>query len=126
MHKKIISVLIASLICLMVLLPLSGCSNSNDKDKFKYSLSDDGATITGYTGSSSVISIPKELDNKPVVSIARTAFQYNGSVTKIKIPETVTEIADGSFTYCGKLKAINVNKKIPLTQVKAEYCSTKK
>ncbi len=73
--------------------------NGNDDDgEFTYQLmaSGDGVEITGYTGTSTVIEIPAEIEGLPVVSIGLRAFTGKG-LTEVVIPDSVTWISDEAF-----------------------------
>ena len=78
-------------------------------DRFLYTESDGAITITGLTdrsGSDSTdITIPAQIDGKPVVTIGENAF--NGSfLTSIVLPDSVTVIGRAAFTTCADLKTV--------------------
>ena len=60
---------------------------------------DSAITVTGYTGSGGAVAIPEAIDHLPVVSIGNHAFARRVSITSVVIPDTVTNIGDGAFTY---------------------------
>ena len=69
---------------------------------FTYNIIDNTSVeITGYTGSRTDISIPSEIvDNGntyTVTDIGRDAFNKNGNLTSVAIPNTVTYIGDNAF-----------------------------
>lgn len=64
---------------------------SND---YTYAISDNAATVTGYTGISEHIEIPEELGGADVTVIGGTAFADNNTITTAYIPDGVQEIAD--------------------------------
>ncbi len=59
----------------------------------------DGGTIciTGYNGSSEIVKIPETIDGYTVTEIRSNAFQNCYGVTKIEIPESVTNISYDVF-----------------------------
>jgi len=63
-----------------------------------YSVTDNQATITGYSGAGGAVEIPAEVDGVAVVKVGDEAFKNNTSVTSITIPDSVTSIGDGAFT----------------------------
>jgi hypothetical protein len=63
-------------------------------------------TITRYTGSNSVATIPDTIDFLPVTRIWDSAFAYCSNLTGVTIPDGVTELGDFSFTYCTSLASI--------------------
>ena len=75
---------------------------------FEYSVNDDGVTIESYTGSSSTVVIPKEIDGKKVTGIGDNAFNGNVIVTSVTIPDTVTSIDQSAFYGCTKLSQVNL------------------
>jgi len=77
--------------------------------QFTYTISNNSATITGYSGPGGDVVIPATLGGVPVVGIGPQAFLLDTAVTSIEIPATVTNIATGAFAYCVSLTAINVN-----------------
>ena len=75
---------------------------------FEYSVNDDGVTIESYTGSSSTVVIPEEIDGKKVTGIGDNAFNGNVIVTSVTIPDTVTSINLSAFYGCTKLSQVNL------------------
>lgn len=73
---------------------------------FTYTVDDDGnATITGYKGNVSALTIPEELDGHPVIAIGSGAFAKNTSFTSLIIPNTVKKIKN-SFSECTSLESV--------------------
>jgi hypothetical protein len=66
----------------------------------------DGAVITGYRGTASNISIPREIEGFPVKEIAIRAFYGNGFIQNINIPDSVESIGANAFTDCLSLRTI--------------------
>ena len=81
-------------------------------DGFNYDIKNGGASITGYTGSSSVVVIPEELDGKTVLSIASRAFNGNSVLTEVVLPDTVTSIGSAAFQNCTNLRKVNLPKRL--------------
>lgn len=76
-------------------------------DDFEYTKTDDGITITKYTGSALEVDIPDEIDGASVVAIGDSAFYLHNKIISVDIPETVTVIDDGAFRECTALKNVN-------------------
>ena len=76
--------------------------------KFEYTLSGNEAVITGYSGSSSVITIPTSVSGYKVTGIESYAFE-NSNMTTLTIPSTITSIGYRAFYNCQKLSSIYFN-----------------
>jgi hypothetical protein len=104
MNRKIFSyaLLAALLLCGTALFAQSGSD-------FRFNLNDDftAITITGYTGSATVVNIPAEIDGIPVREIWYQAFYSNSRITQVTIPENVTNIAYEAFRRCTNLTAVS-------------------
>ena len=72
---------------------------------------DDTLTITGYTGSNGVVTIPSTIAGLPVTSIGDWAF-YATSVTNVLIPDSVTNIGDGAFFDCQSLTNVTIGNSV--------------
>ena len=57
-----------------------------------YSVSDNQATITGYSGDDGAVEIPAEMDGIAVVHVGNRCFENNTSVTSVTIPDSLTSI----------------------------------
>ena len=71
--------------------------------------SDNKVTITDCKGSAKgAITIPSEIDGKPVTSIGPSAFYKCTGLTSITIPNSVISIGDGAFWDCTGLTSITI------------------
>ena len=68
-----------------------------EEDDYTYTVENGCATITGYTGSDTMLVIPDELGGCPVTKIGNNAFQYKSGITYVIVPDTVTEIGNYAF-----------------------------
>ena len=82
--------------------------NHHTEGYFEYSISGDSVTIESYFGSESEVVIPDYMAALPVTKIENAAFADAGTVTKITIPDTVTEIGDNVFADMKQLKEVVV------------------
>lgn len=89
---------------------------SSTQAQFEYKIESGALTITRYTGSDGVVSIPESLDGLAVTRIAAGAFHGRTPVTSITIPVGVAilenspfDSALGAFTGCPGLAAIEVD-----------------
>lgn len=71
-------------------------ANWNSVEDFVYTETASGVTITGYTGTSTDVVIPSEIDNLPVIKVAGSAFLAKG-LTSVRVPNSVTEIGPSAF-----------------------------
>lgn len=76
--------------------------------EYTYTVENDEATITGYTGAGGDVIIPATLGGYPVTTIGDEVFWGCTSMTSVKIPETVTAIGDYAFCYCTKLTSVTI------------------
>ena len=79
---------------------------------YKFNISNNEATITGYTGSSKVISIPNTVQSGSrtyeVTSIDTDDFK-NYNMTELILPENLREINDCAFSNLWNLKKVTIN-----------------
>lgn len=66
-------------------------------------------TITGYTGAGGPVIVPSTLTGFPVTIVQSQTFQYNGNITDVLIPNTVSNLGSRAFLACWSLVAINVD-----------------
>lgn len=62
--------------------------------------------VIGYLGYKRTVSVPSEVEGRTVKYISKSAFAGNGSVTKVILPDTVTEMGDEVFANCVNLRAV--------------------
>ncbi|MCM1260390.1 MAG: leucine-rich repeat protein [Staphylococcus sp.] len=80
-------------------------------DSFNTSVLDDGTIqLDGLNFNvSGVFNIPSSLEGRKVSKIGPNAFVNNRNITKIVIPETVTEVAYSAFENCSYLQSITLS-----------------
>lgn len=76
--------------------------------QFLYSFNNGAITITGYTGTGGVVTIPDRINGLTVTSIGDFAFYGRTGVTNVTIPNTVTNIGIVAFRYCTGLESITI------------------
>ena len=84
---------------------MSGFSTYNN---FYYSVSEEKITIQGIINSVSSLSIPSNIEGKPVVAVADYAF-YGESLTSITIPDSVKSIGNHAF-QATSITTLDLNK----------------
>ena len=78
----------------------------------QYSLNDDGESysVSGIgTATGTGMFIASEYEDKPVTTIARSAFYNCSSITNIMMPNSVTSIGDRAFYGCSGLVNITIS-----------------
>jgi hypothetical protein len=73
---------------------------------FEYEVSGGTATITKYIGNKTAVKIPDSIGGAKVTVIGEGAFYANKAVTSVIIPDSVTSIIGGVFTYCSNLTSV--------------------
>lgn len=83
----------------LVLLALLLCcaALADDLSDFKFSVTGDTVTVTGYTGSASSVKIPDWYQGKRVTALGPGLFKNNKTVTSVSLPSTVTVLGEGAF-----------------------------
>lgn len=101
--KKILS----AVLCAVLILLLTPSVNAVVGEKFIYEVYDEYVEITGLNTEDRVISVPSEIDSKPVTKIGYRAFA-NSYVREVVLPESVTEIGAGAFLDCLFLEKVTI------------------
>ena len=68
---------------------------------FQYRVSNDKATITGYLGSSSAVTIPDTIGGYPVIGIGYGVFSGVTKLTQVTLPATLETIGQNAFYGSG-------------------------
>lgn len=69
--------------------------------QFTYTTNDGAITITGYTGGAAAVTIPDTIEGYPVTTIGTDAFKFNGQLSSITLPSSLTSIEIGAFSSTG-------------------------
>lgn len=112
MKVKLTALLLAAAVCLMCVPLFAGCSADvaftlgTDGDGNKYYTVSGSGYLSSLKGEYEIPSYFGEgEDYAPVTAIAQSAFA-GSSLTKVTIPDTVTEIGSAAFSYCHKLREV--------------------
>ena len=88
---------------------ISSVGNIVNAGDFGLSVSWNGeASITGYGGLASYLSIPQYINGHRITSIGKDAFRYCYNLTSVTIPNSVTSIRDYAFLDCANLKSVTI------------------
>lgn len=95
-------------VILSVLALVLGCCSAAFAagSDFRYTAGKDGLTLTGYTGNAGNLTIPAEIDGKPVIEIGDGCFQGMVCLKRVHVPEGVKRIGDYAFECCSALERI--------------------
>ena len=100
---------------------------------FTTSTTSGAVTITGYIGTSPIVSIPSTIGGLPVTAIQNGAFYQKTNITSVTIPEGVTEIfaptldpnTHGAFSQCSALKDVSLPKSLlSIGKQTFEFCTS--
>lgn len=117
--KKLLSILLTITILLSVISISFINTGALEYGDFIYSMySKKSIIINGYTGESTEVVIPEEIDGFPVVIFNSDMFNGNTEITKITIPGTISRIYGHSFSGCTALETVILNEGV---QVISDY-----
>lgn len=97
-----------SLLILISSIPVITASADTTNDGLIYEIYSQQATITGYEGSASTLSIPSKINNYPVTSISFGAFDGCTSLKTVTIPSSFSSVSSGAFRNCTSLENVSV------------------
>jgi len=97
------------LITIFIMLCFIDQAQAEQAGDYTYTITDDKATITKYTGTGqAVIQLPSTLGGKTVIAIGQNAFYSCSALTDITINSGITRIDRSAFQYCSNLKTLNL------------------
>ena len=110
-YKNVLSLILAvsTVFGMIVFSPAATAQRSGD---WQYEVEDGEATITGYSGYGSVVSIPSVLGGYPVTSIGDSVFWGRTSLTSVTIPDSVTSIGKSAFNSCTGLLSVTIGNSV--------------
>ena len=109
MNKKVVSLLLAGgLVFSMagqlpqsILPSYSVSAEQGETEQFTYQTLTDGTLrLTAYTGESSVVAIPAQINGADVTVIGEALFKANRTMTSVTIPDGITKIESSAFENC--------------------------
>ena len=84
----------------------AAAENTSTYGELKYTLTSDRAIITSCEKSAVSVTIPEEIEGKPVLQIAENAFYSRTELTDVTIPDTVRALGSRAFYGCSKLNHV--------------------
>lgn len=88
--------------------PYTAQAEEQTAGEFSYSVQNDTITITKYNGSAASVSVPAELDGKPVTALGRYCFADNETLQTISLPNSLLTIDDQAFAGCVNLQSFTM------------------
>ena len=85
---------------------------ANPSEGLKYTVKENEATITGYTGTDTAVVIPSEIDGYKIVAIGNYAFSEKTAIVKVVLPDTITSIGASAFKGCTGLTSVKIPNKV--------------
>ena len=86
-----------------------GGERGETEEGIKWALTNSNTiTICRYSGTSTDVVIPNEINGHSVTSIGDSAFSYCSNLTSIEISSGVTSIGEYAFQYCKSLTSIEI------------------
>lgn len=73
-----------------------------------YGIENGEITITRFQGTVPEVRLPEQIEGMPVTCIGKKAFLSGKGLRRVSLPESVEEIGDWAFAYCGDLKEVRL------------------
>ncbi len=100
------TILAAAISFFMVFSLLPAIALAEEEGGYAYTVSDEKATITGYTGSDTNISIPVQLGGYAVTQLGDESFQDKTTLKSITLPDGITNVGSHAFSNCSQLSKL--------------------
>jgi hypothetical protein len=108
----------------LLLMAMLALVNANDFT-FRMNLYNTNTiSITRYTGSGGVVTIPNTVNGLPVTRIGEGAFEHLASLTSVTIPNSVTNIGGLAFYVCYGLTNVMIPDSVTSIGSEAFSCSS--
>ena len=107
-------------LCLLSVIP----AKADQSGDFTYTATATEVTLTGYTGTGGVVTIPDTINSLPVTSIGLNAFRNKTSLTSVTIPDSVTSIGSEAFWGCTGLTSLTIPNSVTSIEREAFYYCT--
>ena len=84
----------------------------SQNDDFKYKIYEDYIAITSYIGGQTSVTVPKEIEDKPVYVVEDEAFAGNDVVKDITIDNNVRKVGESCFESCSELISVKMSENV--------------
>jgi predicted secreted protein len=110
MSRRVSIGITAALVISLVLLSTAGLASEVQTDAsgtFHFALEGDSVSITGYVKyPKGALEIPEVIDGYPVFKIDDWAFEWCEELTRVTLPEGITQIGESAFDGCISLSDV--------------------
>jgi len=110
--KKVLSFILSVVMLLSISAGMNINVFANEESDFRYIVNEKYATITGYFGDDTIVTIPSVIDGYPVVVIDDYAFYGYYSIRSVTIPDSVQYIGTMTFSHCDSLTYVSIGRNI--------------
>ena len=117
-----LTAMILSVCTLMMILPFS--ASAETEAGFEYTITDNKATITAYTGNDTAVTIPATLGGADVTVIGAGAFAANTTMQSVTFPNTLKIIENSAFNACSALTAVSFPESVETIETLSFYNCT--
>lgn len=66
------------------------------------------AIVTGFQGDGTLVDLPEQAEGLPVAGIEKKAFLSRKNLSRVILPDSIEEIGDWAFAYCGGLREVKL------------------
>lgn len=73
-----------------------------------YRIENEQIIITRFQGTASEVHLPEQVEGMPVTRIDKKAFLSRKNLRRVSLPDSMEEIGDWAFAYCGGLKEVRL------------------
>ncbi|MDR1691744.1 MAG: leucine-rich repeat domain-containing protein [Oscillospiraceae bacterium] len=104
----VVAVLIIALAAFLLFRPIRDDSGDPIPRGLKHTVESGVAVVTGYGGNDPLVTIPAEIDGRPVGVIGYEAFKNNLTLTGVVLPDSVVSIGVSAFSGCKNLSQVTI------------------
>lgn len=90
--------------------------------EFKHDSDGEYVKIIKYIGSSKKVRIPAKINGMVVKNITDSAFENNGNIESVILPESIDSIGNKAFNNCQKLNSINIENAVYIGEFAFSNC----
>ena len=116
---KLIAAAFSASLLILSMIPFSASAEAVISGDYSYEVQGGDVVILNYNGEDENIVIPAELDGKKVTQIGANAFDMEGDLISVEIPDGVTKIADSAFAIDKRLETVTIPATVKEIGVKA-------